>query len=103
MDAIDAWLKKQDESSIITPERQQPFIGVQPPHLVDIADVSGDAPDCSQEIDEFLMSRGSAPSGMGLDDALKKLMFMKESKEHPSFDREEIMQIVEDHFASGDY
>ena len=104
MDIVDRWLAKKEESSIIVPERQQPFVGVQPPHLVDAsADVSGDAPDCGQEIDQFLMSRGNRPSGIGLDDALKKLMFIKEKKEHPTLDAETVMQIVEDHFDSGDY
>ena len=104
MDAVDRWMSKQDNSSTIAPERRQSFIGVQSPHFVDTnADVSGDAPDCGQEIDQFLMSRGNAPSGIGLDDALKKLMFIKEKKEHPTLDAETVMQIVEDHFDSGDY
>jgi|GEM_PF-5701405 len=104
MDAVDRWMMKQDNSSTIVPERQQSFIGVQFPHLVDaFADVSGDAPDCGQEIDQFLLSRGGAPSGIDLDVALKKLMFMKEKKEHPDLDQETVMQIVEDHIDSGDY
>jgi len=95
---------KQDNSSTIVPERQQSFIGVQFPHLVDaFADVSGDAPDCGQEIDQFLNARGNTSSGIGLDDALKKLMFIKEKKEHPSLDAETVMQIVKDHIDSGDY
>lgn len=68
-----------------------------------LGDVSGDAPDCNQEIDQFLTSRGNAPSGIGLDDAMKKLMFIKEKKEHPTLDDETVMQIVEDHIDSGDY
>ena len=103
MDIVDRWLAEQEESSTIVPERQQPFIGVQSPGFVDIADVSGDAPDCGQEIDQFLTSRGNTPSGIDLDGAMKKLMFMKEKKEHPTLDDAMVMQIVEDHFDSGDY
>ncbi len=103
MDAAERWLAQQESDSTIVPERQVPFVGVQSPHFVDTnADVSGDAPDCGQEVDQFLTSRGNAPSGIGLDDALKKLMFMKEKKEHPTLDDETVMQIVEDHIEAGD-
>ena len=35
MGIIDNWLTKQDNKSIIAPQRDHPFVGVQPPHLVD--------------------------------------------------------------------
>jgi len=146
MDAVERWLVEQDSKSIIAPERQKPFVGVQSPHFVDpevadqttlvepetpdkkrknawrkaasdlykkgmsTSDVSGDAPDCSQEINQFMSSNGLRPytedetQGVPgvLDNFIKKAMFRKEKGEHPELDDSVIMQIVEDHLRAGE-